>query len=393
MKVTEELKAIVAFSLLENMGPVTFKRLLETFGSVSNIFKAPENKLKKFRGPRAIDYSALKSKRLFEMAEEEIKKAESEGVEIISQLDERYPVALKEIHDPPILLYVKGHLPLESVPKVAVVGSRIASLYGKRTAESISRGLAEAGVAVVSGMAVGIDSAAHQGALSANGITLAVLGGGLSRLYPHENKKMADAIVKKGAVLSEYPMEMPPRPEYFPVRNRIISGLSSAVLVVEAKEKSGALITVDLALEQGRDVFAVPGNVDSARSGGTNSLLKQGAKFAMSAEDILEELNIKRGSMPARGEKREGREPELAARRARGVPLPRPTCREQELAANLSEEENNILSLINSEPAHVDSLIEHSGASASKTIAALSLLEIKGFLKQLPGKHYVKTHA
>ncbi len=371
MKVTEELKTIVAFSLLENMGPVTFKRLLETFGSVSKILKAPENKLKKFRGKHAVDYSALKSERFFEMADEEINKAERQGVEIISRLDKRYPAALKEIHDPPILLYVKGCLPSESVPKVAVVGSRIASLYGIRTAETISRGLAEAGVAVVSGMAVGIDSAAHQGALSADGVTVAVLGGGLSRLYPQENKKMADAIVKKGAVISEYPMQMSPRPGYFPIRNRIISGLSSAVLVVEAKEKSGALITVDLALEQGRDVFAVPGNVDSARSGGTNSLLKQGAKFAMSAEDILEELNITKGPIAARKEKHNG----------------------GSRAADLSEEENKLLSLINSEPAHVDSLIEHSGAPASKTIAALSLLEIKGFLKQLPGKHYVKAHA
>ncbi len=357
MKVTEELKTIVAISLLENMGPVAFKRLLEAFGSVSKIIKVPEIK--------------LKSKRLFEMADEEIKKASVQGVEIISRLDKRYPAALKEIHDPPILLYVKGRLPSESVPKVAVVGSRVASLYGIRTAETISRGLAEAGVAVVSGMAVGIDSAAHQGALSADGVTIAVLGGGLSRLYPHENKKMAQEIVKKGAVISEYPMEMSPRPAYFPIRNRIISGLSSAVLVVEAKQKSGALITVDLALEQGRDIFAVPGNVDSARSGGTNALLKEGAKLAMSADDILEELNIKKVSAPARGEKRKSSEP----------------------ATNLSEEENKLLSLINSESAHVDSLIEHSGASASKTIAALSLLEIKGFLKQLPGKHYVKTHA
>ena len=370
MKVTEELKSIVAISLLKNMGPVAFKRLLETFGSVSKILKAPENKLRKFRGKGGIDYSEFKSKRLFEMAEEEIQKAGSEGAEIISRLDKRYPAALKEIHDPPILLYVKGRLPSESVPKVAIVGSRVASLYGIRTAETISRGLAEAGVAVVSGMAVGIDSAAHQGALSADGVTIAVLGGGLSKLYPQENKKMAYEIVKKGAVISEYPLEMSPRPAYFPIRNRIISGLSSAVLVVEAKEKSGALITVDLALEQGRDVFAVPGNVDSARSGGTNSLLKQGAKFAVSADDILEELNIKKNLVSARREKRKG-----------GAP-----------AADLSEEENKLLSLINSEPAHVDLLIEHSGATASKTIAALSLLEIKGFLKQLPGKHYVKTH-
>jgi DNA processing protein len=306
---------------------------------------------------------------LLKKADAEIKKAEKQKAEIVTFFDENYPAELREIYDPPILLYAKGALPPQGSAKVAVVGSRASSLYGQRTARNIARDLASAGVVVVSGMALGIDTAAHEGALSADGITVAVLGGGLSRIYPKENKKIAEQIAEKGAVISEYPMEMEPRPAYFPIRNRIISGLSQAVLVVEAKEKSGALITADAALEQGRDVFAVPGNVDSERSGGTNNLLKQGAKLASSAEDILEELRSK----------------------AESVLSVRPSLKKVPAETkDLGENEKRILSLLDSETLQADVLIEQSGLSAGETMTALTFLQMKGLVKEWPGKNFSK---
>ena len=292
LKISDQLRQMVALSLAANVGAVTFRRLIEEFGDVNSIFRsAPKDLIKIKRLPKTL-HAELKSGVLLEKADEEIAKATGNNVEIVSILDSRYPEELKTIYDAPMVLYVKGVLPVKGVPAVSIVGSRKASIYGIRMAKNIAAGLSKAGVIVVSGMALGIDSAAHEGALSEDGATIAVLGGGLSRIYPPQNRKMADRIAKKGAILSEYPMEMSPKPEYFPMRNRIISGLSRAVLVVEAGEKSGALITADSALEQGRDVFAVPGNADSERSYGTNTLLKQGAKLVTSALDILEELKI-----------------------------------------------------------------------------------------------------
>ncbi len=370
MKKADELRETLALSLVKNMGPVTFKRLAESFGTASKILKTPVHYLKRAAGRSRASWEEFRDvSLLLKKADEEIKKTEKQKARIVTFFDEDYPADLRQIYDPPILLYVKGQLPSPESPKVAVVGSRKPSLYGQRMAKNISTDLAAAGVVVVSGMALGIDTAAHEGALLAEGITVAVLGGGLSRIYPPENKKIAERIAEKGAVISEYPMEMSPKPEYFPVRNRIISGLSGAVLVVEAKEKSGALITADAALEQGRAVFAVPGNADSARSGGTNNLLKQGAKLASSAEDILEELRLKmHHASPAR-------------------PVLKKATAE---AKNLSENEKKILSLLDNETLQADVLIEQSGLSAGETMTALTFLEMKGLVKELPGKNFSK---
>lgn len=340
----ETFRQIVALSLVKNIGPVTFQRWLTEHGSVPEAFKA------KCPDPKTF----LKS------ADEEIKKSKEAGIDIVTFFDSRYPEALKTIYDPPILLYVKGALPEPGSLHVAVVGSRIASLYGMRMAREISRDLAKAGVVVVSGLALGIDSAGHEGALEADGRTLAVLGGGIRRLYPAENAKLADRIVKKGALISEYPIDMSPQAGFFPVRNRIISGLCSGVLVVEAKAKSGALITADAALEQGRDVFAVPGNADAARSQGTNGLLKQGAKLVTSAEDILNELKTA-----------------SSARHAAS-------------ALDLPPEEGKIYSLLESEALPVDDIIEQTGFSTQQTLSALTMLEMKGIVKQQPGKIFAK---
>jgi DNA processing protein len=342
------------------MGPVSFRKLRDHFGSVKKILKASALELGKVKGLAKIDLSEIKDPGLLKKAQNEIKKAARHRVQIIPFFDEKYPPALREIYDPPIALYVKGCLPDSSLPAAAVVGSRVASLYGTRIARAIALDLARAGVVVVSGLALGIDSAAHQGTLQAEGVTVAVLGGGLGQIYPPENQKMADRICQKGALVSEYPTDMKPQPGFFPVRNRIISGLSRAVVVVEAYEKSGALITADCALEQGRDVFAVPGNADSHGSKGTNNLLKQGAKLVTCAADILEELKVV-------------------------LDKPKPQARAVE---NLSPQENKLLSLLQNDNLDVETLIEESGLEARQVISSLSLMEIKGLVKALPGKNY-----
>jgi DNA processing protein len=363
MKVKSELREAVALSLADGIGDIKLKNLIQAFGNLANIFEASERELVKveFISPaRAI---AIKDATLLERADAEIKKAAEGGAEIVTLFDERYPLFLKEIYDPPIVLYVKGTIPKQDRPAIAVVGSRMASAYGIRMAKGISRDLAAASAVVVSGMALGIDAAAHQGALEGGGVTLAVLGSGLGKIYPPENRGLAEEIAKNGAVLSELPMDEDPHPGHFPRRNRIISGLSRGVLVVEAREKSGALITADAALAEGRDVYAVPGNADAPKSAGTNRLLKQGAKVVTSAEDILEDLGMRKDARPAPAEKN----------------------------VELTEEESRLLSFFDGEPLHVDELIEQTGFSAREAVSALSLMELKGVVKQLPGKHFIRN--
>lgn len=366
MNKAEELRQWVALSLVKDLGPQAFKMLIQRYQKPEAIFKASTQELRKFKELKRVRAEAIKDPELFREADREIAKALKQKVQIVSRFDEAYPEELKMIYDPPILLYVKGRLPDAGLSKVAVVGSRICSLYGRKMSHGLSRDLARNRVVIVSGLALGIDSAAHEGALEADGITIAVLGGGLSKLYPPQNRNLADRIAEKGAILSEYPMDMEPLKQYFPMRNRIISGLSRGVVVVEAKEKSGALITASLALEEGRDVFAVPGNADSARSQGTNALLKQGARLVTSAEDVLEELKI---SAVKAGN-------QAGARKE--IPC-------------VGEDEEKILSLMDAGPLHADQLIEDSGLRPQAAIASLSLLEIKGLVKQLPGKYFTRT--
>lgn len=371
MKTPDDLTQVVALSLVKNVGPVTFRKLVEEFGSVSKVWEAGKRGLPRLAKLKKIAANVprdLGSEKFFEQAAEEIETARREGVDIVTFFDAWYPADLKEIFDPPLLLYVQGGLPEETRLKIAIVGSRDASLYGARMARTIARDLAAAGAVVVSGMARGIDSEAHEGALEADGVTIAVLGGGLARPYPPENRKLAARIAKKGAVISEYPMRQFPEPGNFPVRNRIISGLSRAVVVVEAREKSGALITVDSALDQGRDVFAVPGNADSAKSKGTNRLLKQGAKLAESAEDILEELGLNKN-----------RAPHAAI-----------SGKENPGAENLTEAERSILSFFDLEPVSADELVEKSGLAASRVVGALLSLEMKRQVRKEPGNFFVR---
>ncbi|MBI4335128.1 MAG: DNA-protecting protein DprA [Candidatus Omnitrophica bacterium] len=301
--------------------------------------------------------------------EGELRLVKKYNVDITTIFDDNYPRQLKEIHSPPLVLYSTGEGLKESEIMVAVVGSRSASVYGIMTAERLGYELASRGVAVVSGLAKGIDSAAHRGALKAHGRTVAVLGNGLKTMYPPENKELARDIADSGgALISEFPMETPPIGRNFPQRNRVISGLALGVIVVEAAKNSGALITADFALEQDREVFAVPGKVDSATSFGTNELIKQGAKLIRTAEDVLDELGLK-----LKGSKKSAR---------RGMEEDRPV---------LSREEETIFGALSREPRYIDEIAGAANLPLSKTTELLFKLQLKKIIKELPGKNFIRA--
>lgn len=287
------------------------------------------------------------------------------GVNFICHDDPGYPENLLQVFDPPPVVFIKGSLVSPDKLSVAVVGSRKPSPYGLLVAEKLAKDLAALGITVVSGMARGIDTAGHKGALAGSGRTVAVLGCGPDVVYPRENVKLMDKIVDNGAVISEYPLGTPPEPWHFPARNRIISGLSLGTVVVEAAEKSGALITADFALEQGRDVMAVPGNVVSPLSRGPHKLIRQGARLVEGAGDIIDEMGLER-LFPI---------PEESAGRT----------------AKMSVEEESVYRLLSLEPVTLDELIDRTGFPPQKVMAALMYLEIKGLTRQMPGKLYVRA--
>ncbi|MBU3934057.1 MAG: DNA-processing protein DprA [Candidatus Omnitrophica bacterium] len=281
---------------------------------------------------------------------------------------EGYPTNLKYIYDPPPDLYIKGNIIPQDNIAIAIVGSRQASYYGLKNAQELAFELAAGGITIISGLARGVDSAAHRGALKAKGRTIAVLGSGLNMIYPVENKGLAEEISRNGAVISEFPQDTPPHRQNFPRRNRIISGLSLGVLVVEAAKRSGALITVGFALEQGREVFALPGKIDSFTSQGTHDLIKQGAKLVESAEDIIEELEPLK-SCRINQTKSESR---------------------TKIEPNLPEEEKQIYSYLSSEPLHIDELAQKVNLSYGRLLTCLLKLEYKKLVKELPGKAFVR---
>jgi DNA processing protein len=283
------------------------------------------------------------------------------GASVITVQDARYPLLLRQIYAPPPLLFYKGELPLDDDICLAMIGSRRASGYGYQVAETLARDLAAQGLWIVSGMARGIDGICHQHAILAGGKTLAVLGGGLDVIYPREHTKLYHSIIEHGAVLSEFPLGATPATFNFPLRNRIISGLARGVLVIEAGEKSGTLLTVDHGLEQGRDIFAVPGPITSAVSRGTNRLITQGAKLVQAAEDVWREYL--------------------------DAPKPVLTAAEKERRPQLAEEERDLLAQM-SLPQHFDQLLALSGWPANKLAALLTMWEIRGLVRQLPGKYY-----
>lgn len=290
--------------------------------------------------------------------------------------DKEYPKNLRTIYDPPGELYVNGTLMEQDETAVALVGSRRASQYGLEACEKLAYELALRGVTVVSGMARGIDSASHRGALKAKGRTIAVLGSGHNNIYPPENKKLYEEIVKSGAVVTEFEDDMPPLPENFPQRNRIISGLSLGVVVVEAARNSGALITANFALEQGRDVFAVPGKISSHTSSGTNELIKDGARLVQSADDILEELSLAEIE-PMRGEDKEKRNEDIK-RMSKAY-----------IYNSLTDDERKVYKALSDEPQYIDEILNKADLNPSKASKILLNLELKNLIKELPGKQFI----
>lgn len=336
--------------------------LVGFFGSPKRAWEASEKEIQLVPGAAGKDWEDLLKRRLQIDLPKEAARLKDMGINFITRDEPHYPENLRKIFDPPPAIFLRGNLLPGDSLAVSVVGSRKPSPYGLAVAEKISKDIAVVGVTVVSGMARGIDSSAHRGAISAGGRTIAVLGCGPDVIYPRENYKLMEKIIEQGAVISEFPPGTPPEPWHFPCRNRIISGLSLGTVVVEAAEKSGALITSDFALEQGRDVMAVPGNVTSILSRGSHRLIKQGARLVEGAGDILDEIGMDR-IFPARGTANEGQ-------------------------VKMSKEEEQVYKLLSLEPVSLDQLISGSGLLPQKAMAALMYLEIKGLAKQLPGKFY-----
>ncbi|PIP19915.1 MAG: DNA-protecting protein DprA [Candidatus Omnitrophica bacterium CG08_land_8_20_14_0_20_41_16] len=363
-----KFEALISLNMVGEIGSIRLSRLLKYFGNPENVLKDSSEKLMAVSGiGEKIAQQITSFKR--EDLDRELALAKKLGLKIITQDDAGYPENLKNIYDPPIVLYVKGELKTEDKLSMAIVGSRRASYYGLSSAEKFAYELSEKGFTIVSGMARGIDTYAHRGALKAGGRTIAIMGSGFNHIYPPENKKLAEETAKNGAVISEFPCDAKPLPQNFPQRNRVISGLSLGVLVVEAARNSGALITADFALEQGRDVFSLPGKVDSKTSFGTNGLIKQGAKLVSCAEDILEEFNLSLNTKNAKIE------PE----------------KESITRHDLAGEELLLYNLIPQDPLQLDDLVEKVDINISRVSQILLNLQLKKLIREIPGKQFVRS--
>jgi len=354
----------LALKMIPNLGNITYRRLLERFGDPTTVFNAKLQELLKIEGIRAETAKNIVSKHWEGDPQRELQRIKQIGARLITIFDSSYPLSLKQIYDPPPLLYIKGKdLPIEKT-MIAVVGSRNPSHYGLKVTEEICQGLAMRNIAVVSGMARGIDAAAHWGSLSVKGSTVAVLGSGIDVIYPSSNVKLYYHMADTGSVITEFPLGTSPEGKNFPIRNRIISGLSKGVVVIEASLRSGSLITASLALEQGREVFAVPGSIESFKSTGTHFLIKQGAKLVENADDILQDI----GETSSSGHVPSGKTPNL-------VPL--------------TQDEELIVGILNTYPMHIDEIVRTSRFDSAKVAGILTALELKGAVKQLSGKMFI----
>jgi DNA processing protein len=342
-------------------------RLIDYFGSPEALFGAPVGEIGKAAGC-SVKVAEKLLDPIYLVHERDLTLMDRLGVRLVRRCDPEYPVLLKEIHDPPPALYVRGTLSPLDCKAVAIVGSRRAGDYGKRIAARFAQELVEAGITVVSGLARGVDTAAHHAAVQAGGRTLACLGCGVDVAYPYENRSLATTISEHGALLSEYPMTAPPDAWHFPSRNRIISGLSLGVIILEAPAGSGALITAECAVDQNREVFAVPGNIDNRSNRGAHALIKDGAKLVEGIEDVLSELRL--------GE----RQPTLGLEEEEAPPAP-----------PLEGDEAALAALLTSEPQPIDDLILESGLPAGKVNAALLMLEMKGLARRVPGNAFARV--
>lgn len=369
--------AYLALNLLPGIGPIRVRRLLERFQTPQQILAAKRRELLEVPGiGQEMAEQIGDWENLVDLAEEK-RRLIDHDITLVTLDDVNYPVALRAIHDPPFLLYMKGSLTPADNAAIGVVGSRRMTHYGRDQAKKLSFQLARAGFSIVSGLARGIDTAAHEAALAANGRTIAVLGSGIGNVYPPENQALADRIALSGAVLSEFPVLYVPDKQSFPLRNRIVAGLSQGLLVVEAPVRSGSLITANQALEQGRAVFAVPGPIDRPTSEGCHRLIQQGATLVCTAQDIIDELGMEINSLALEFSPESGASSDASTEKPRRQ-------------VDLSEPERQILSELTRGDATIDSLAEATGITTGRVSATLLQLELKSLVKQLPGKYFTK---
>ncbi|HET7184231.1 MAG TPA: DNA-processing protein DprA [Terriglobales bacterium] len=369
----------LALALTPSLGPGRCRRLVEHFGSTAAVFNASLTELEA-AGLSAVAAQSIALGKSSELAQEEMVRAASLGAQILTLDDPDYPSLLKQIYDPPVALYVRGDPAILSVPGIGVVGTRHPTPYGLGMAERLSCDLSARGIIIISGMARGIDSAAHRGAISAKARTVAVFGTGIDVFYPRENSRLADQILAfGGALVTEFPVGTFAAPQNFPIRNRIISGMSVGVLVIEAGEYSGTRITARCALEQNRELFAVPGNVTNRNSWGPNTLIKQGAKLTATWEDVWEELPAD-VRLKLEAERPAATEPGATASLFQSEAVP--------------PQERKVLALLKAdESTHIDDIVERleGTMSSSEIFAALFELELAGKVRQMPGKNFVKA--
>lgn len=354
----------LGLTLIQGIGPARLRQLLGFFSSAERAWHATEAELRQTGLPEVPLQRFVQGRAKINLSAE-MEKVHRAGAHVITLEDENYPARLRQLEDAPVLLYVRGQLLPEDELALAVIGTRSASRYGRDAAHYLAKQLASRRITIVSGLALGIDSAAHRGALDAGGRTIAVLGCGIHTIYPRQNQALAGDILKNGAIITEYATGVPPAASNFPRRNRILSGLARGVLVVEAPEHSGTQSTVRAALEQGRDVFAVPSNIFNPQGTGTNRLIQEGAKLVMTAQDVLEELNMNIGKIETR------------QRIQQIVPV--------------EDKEQTILNLLEADPIHIDEIIRASGLPAGEVAATLMILELKGLAQSSSPMQYCRT--
>ena len=364
----------LALTLTPGLAARLSGRLLRQFGSPDAVFAAPVTGLEACKLPAQVA-QAIVQKQAFKRAEKELAAVRRLGCRLVNWTEPEYPRTLLEIYDPPVLLYVRGDVQVLNNVALSIVGTRRPTLYGGQMAERLGRDLAVRGVVIISGMARGIDALSHQGACSApGGRAVGILGTGIDVVYPKENKKLYEKVLACGALLSEFPIGSHPAPENFPVRNRIVAGMPLGVVVVEGAQYSGSLITARLAMEFGREVFGVPGNVTQPVSFAPNQLIKQGAKLVTCADDVIEELPT-----PVRAALVQAMQPDTGQRNLL-------------VAASLGEAERKIYELLSAEePVQVDDIVDRSGLNSSEVLATLFEMEMKGIVRQLPGKQFSKV--
>jgi DNA processing protein len=374
MDINEEIRDWLALSFVTGVGSRTALTLIDNFGKPAACFQASASELES-AGVKRDTIEQLKSGDSYSRADLELRELERLGGKALVIASPDYPALLRETYDPPIVLYCAGDLKRSlAQPVVAIVGSRRCSTYGRNVAEMLGRELAARGVTIASGLARGIDSAAHLGALDGKGLTIAVIGTGLDEVYPKEHKKLAEKVKENGVLITEFPLGTPPLPQNFPFRNRIISGLSLGVMVVEGAERSGSLITARMAYEQGREVFAVPGNITSSKSFGPNYLIKDGAKLVQTWRDVVEEFPAEVKAEILSAERTEAKAEQLSM---------------DEVV--LSDIEKKVFSKLKSdEQIHIDDLVRQTKLNIGELLSALLSLEMADRIKQLPGKYFAR---